>query len=1109
MEELVKQFLEKETFTQEELYKTFSLEDRLFILFNNLVISERLIGKCKDLNIIFLTPEEAYKTIKEKKEIKVDGIIYFEPYRCAEYLNQDQLFELSYDESLDAFGFFVYLTKTEYIAKLIDDKIITSKYILKMIERMDNDEVKKQYMFKYLDRDNYFRVIRTLKNDESKMASLSIVPRKDRPDVIKSFDEDENKEKYIYTMGFNRSTIIKNLKSDLRKEYYLNKLLPLLTAYEKAEIIYSFSDKEFVKKYLYLLKSDNAIVAFFEIGSGSSKYDDIKIELSKKIKREKNVLKCFINGAKTPKVRDALLNRLRSPKAIMEAVNRGGVNISRLLQFMDMVNDDDKVEIIRHIKNPKALFESLSKIDKRLIPSLLEHVENFPPYEEKYRYIAEVYASTYKLNLEHLITLLKIVGCTLLNNLENANLMHAINLNDDEFAKYLKIINEKNITVDYIAQNSAINSIIQRMFRIKEKDSVEFAGHLVDAIDRNDQVTMRDMLTIMYTAGVMTREEVVSFYRRIKVDDKTKLKEDLKPFTKKYINLKRVEFYHQVVEDNKDELFKITVSDKSFERFVFNEMTNQQIIDAILEANYFNPFFFTAEEKKLVENISIIEKILIFKRNPKNNSLTNEEKKYIPIFTDILNKTLRTKVYVDYSEDPELKEELKETDMISVINVMKSINVDALKKNIFNDEELFNELITFLDKNRIIGWSNRFITIAVLADIDISEGIIAELINNYGYIKERIKAAADAEGKEPQYTVAKMLDEASIFDSYSFKYTLLFGRENFAYLKANPGTFSGSGTKEERINKALSYIPKMHERKTIPVPGIDKNYETEKGKRLNVVVGNTTDLINLTLGERTDACMRISGFAESLLEYTLMGKNGFNIVFTDPNTGEFVSRVSCFRNGNTIFMNQLRHSVLKKYDDQDLIEVLTKVSEDLINLTKDGPMPINNIVIDSQYGMEISRLSITNIGVDNIKKGLPSFHSDVGKYAIVLKTSDKDNKLVPINLNPNIPSYTPTRAKIRYHYEESPRVVAHYKVLDAILNHHSMDEIDIVINEDIVACISGEDWYVSIDKYGKIDEFILKKAKNPKLSKQEMEQALLVLKEKIKIKEQNPVKKLA
>ena len=140
MEELVKQFLEKETFTQEELYKTFSLEDRLFILFNNLVISERLIGKCKDLNIIFLTPEEAYKTIKEKKEIKVDGIIYFEPYRCAEYLNQDQLFELSYDESLDAFGFFVHLTKTEYIAKLIDDKIITSKYILKMIERMDNDE---------------------------------------------------------------------------------------------------------------------------------------------------------------------------------------------------------------------------------------------------------------------------------------------------------------------------------------------------------------------------------------------------------------------------------------------------------------------------------------------------------------------------------------------------------------------------------------------------------------------------------------------------------------------------------------------------------------------------------------------------------------------------------------------------------------------------------------------------------------------------------------------------------------------------------------------------------------------------------------------------------
>ena len=58
-----------------------------------------------------------------------------------------------------------------------------------------------------------------------------------------------------------------------------------------------------------------------------------------------------------------------------------------------------------------------------------------------------------------------------------------------------------------------------------------------------------------------------------------------------------------------------------------------------------------------------------------------------------------------------------------------------------------------------------------------------------------------------------------------------------------------------------------------------------------------------------------------LTSYSRCGKNenGFHMSFNDPLTGDLVSRVSCFRNGNTLFLNQLRYSLSIKYDEKDLI----------------------------------------------------------------------------------------------------------------------------------------------------------------------------------------------
>ena len=72
----------------------------------------------------------------------------------------------------------------------------------------------------------------------------------------------------------------------------------------------------------------------------------------------------------------------------------------------------------------------------------------------------------------------------------------------------------------------------------------------------------------------------------------------------------------------------------------------------------------------------------------------------------------------------------------------------------------------------------------------------------------------------------------------------------------------------------------MYERKNISVPPVDEDLELSNGKRMNVVIGNVSDPINLTYGERTGACMRIGGHADSLFDFCLKDDNCFHIRFS-------------------------------------------------------------------------------------------------------------------------------------------------------------------------------------------------------------------------------------
>lgn len=129
----------------------------------------------------------------------------------------------------------------------------------------------------------------------------------------------------------------------------------------------------------------------------------------------------------------------------------------------------------------------------------------------------------------------------------------------------------------------------------------------------------------------------------------------------------------------------------------------------------------------------------------------------------------------------------------------------------------------------------------------------------------------------------------------------LLGEENAKLINTNPSPNAVVGdVRYERNKLSFDYLKVMYNRNKVNVPPIDEDITLENGKVINVNVGNFTNPINLTYGERTGACMRIKGAGADLFDFCLRNDAGFHIRFS-TNDGRFVSRVSGFRVGNTVF----------------------------------------------------------------------------------------------------------------------------------------------------------------------------------------------------------------
>ena len=409
---------------------------------------------------------------------------------------------------------------------------------------------------------------------------------------------------------------------------------------------------------------------------------------------------------------------------------------------------------------------------------------------------------------------------------------------------------------------------------------------------------------------------------------------------------------------------------------------------------------------------------------------------------------------------------------IDIYQLLIDLNLTALRKSVLNNEQTYNTLLAIMKKRKPHLLPDSLKKLLEVGSISTDYTNISGFVSFFDSIYESERSRLAANGKNPDEALsglASILIQAEIHSGISSVYSQVLGGEDAKLIKANPRPNSSSKKikNNERLIEAIKLTKENYLRREVTVPTFDRTFNLTSGKQLEVTVGNFTDPSNLTHGERTGACMRIGGVGESLFYFCLKNPNGFHIRFNDPETGEYISRVSGFRNGNTVFLNELRYSCNpSKFDDDEVIEACKKAANELIRLSAGSTCPIENVVISDEYAMRKDEYQLTNLGVQSIKEGLPSFYTDVSSKAVILATTTPPFK--PINFDKTeVPTYEPCRSKVirtqnqQYLSGRINRVASIKAILEGV-PYENLDQIE--FEDGLIYGIVADDWYIYITR---------------------------------------------
>ncbi len=748
---------------------------------------------------------------------------------------------------------------------------------------------------------------------------------------------------------------------------------------------------------------------------------------------------------------------------------------------------DASIPILLNRGNTK---EALREFINRKIINRNAYV-GYPDGTKLYPNINDIYTSSKELNSSNFNKLIKKFGYQATNFLDNRYIEKSLKMDEDSFQKYLNLFNLEYTNLNNNDINTICNALLQREFRMRKKDDYNIFSTIESLLNSKETSSKKKTLEILakisqyINLNNYTHDEIEAFIAKLYNHDKDAIN-TLHNITNAYIASKREEYSKERLANIYEELNlkkKITkqcykkkyLEKKDYANFRMDTKFN-------ISSNTLND-----AQKELLENQELAKKIYAFKKNPQEVLLEAEEKSSLKVFESIFNLLYENQVESSELEDSNTIYEYEPFKIQNeqLLGIMANIDPDVIKTNILPNDNLYTELSKMLKKYHLLGWGETFNPLFLTSDIIFEEGTIANIISYFNEIYPKIENS--------NTILTKLIDYGNIYDGTPQVYKILLGKEDYTLIALNDGKNKASMPKNERLEQVPGLVVKMYEREFVTVPPMDEDLILTNKKKLNVVVGNSTSMNNLTNGERTDACLRIGGAFYDLFKYCLENENGFHIRFTNPQTNKFVSRVSGIRNGNTLFLNELRLSKDKNYNNEDLFEAIKMVAEQLINNSKNSSLPIDNIIITSDYalkdhGKEEQPLNIKDR--DKALKGL-NFNISQNGTGIILKTSNQDNSLVPYIFTDQVPKYKTQRDKIKiFKNKEADNKIMQIYMIDELLSNKDIDELTTEIPKHYKWCISSSDWFVAIDYDNKITKYLMKNTKAKEQATKELQEAL-------------------
>ncbi len=417
----------------------------------------------------------------------------------------------------------------------------------------------------------------------------------------------------------------------------------------------------------------------------------------------------------------------------------------------------------------------------------------------------------------------------------------------------------------------------------------------------------------------------------------------------------------------------------------------------------------------------------------------------------------------------------------------------------FLDDESFKNLINIVVNNSLI-WLLLFIhdEEPYCMKDDFSKDEIIKLINNMKNITDLAKDFNfDLSNFKDLITVSK-ISEYSDRESIA-----ILGKEIIASLCQNDYFINKDFKTIVLMAKELVSKMPTKTMSTVPfVNGENNNY--------NYSIYDSQDESILLTGAKTDACFRIDGNDNDFLHYCALDKNGFIIKITNHD-GEFIGRASGFRNGNCVFINQLR-TVYDKFGDiylgncesekEEIIETFKKACEDIITTSqnnKSEECKIDFVFVTKSYALKNTSSNvpedvcqkINSHPMDNesedwhnfIKNTLyldesvtdNYFYTDYGCYPLICMAKAKDKELTPEEIKPkDVPAlYERKRNRLIVASAKNKNVMDKVNKINGINSYLNNKEYKNVKIDENSIIFTADNWYIIFDGEKIIDGKVL------------------------------------